>query len=59
MESKKEITPEFQDLYEKVDDQTEVLANEILQIVAKNDIRLLKKVRNRLEAAITEIKDIT
>lgn len=58
MSNKKEITPEFQELYEKIDRQTIELANKILEHVAKNDIRLLKKIRNRLETTITEIKEL-
>lgn len=58
MSNKKEITPEFQELYEKIDRQTIELANAILEHVGKNDIRLLKKIRNRLETTINEIKEL-
>lgn len=58
MSNKREITPEFQELYEKIDRQTIELANAILEHVGKNDIRLLKKIRNRLETTINEIKEL-
>lgn len=59
MSNNQEVTPEFQELYEVIDRQTIILANEILNHVGKNDIRLLKKIRNRLETAINEIKELT
>ena len=58
MSNNQEVTPEFQELYEVIDRQTIILANEILNHVGKNDIRLLKKIRNRLETTITEIKEL-
>lgn len=58
MDRKTEVTPEFQELYEIIDKQAHTLANEILLHVAKNDIRLLKKIRNRLETTINEIKEL-
>lgn len=59
MSNNQEVTPEFQELYEVIDRQTIILANEILNHVGKNDIRLLKKIRNRLETTINEIKELT
>ena len=58
MSNNQEVTPEFQELYEVIDRQTIILANEILNHVGKNDIRLLKKIRNRLETTINEIKEL-
>lgn len=58
MQEKVEVTPEFQELYDKIDKQTKDLANGILQHVSKNDIRLLKKINNRLATLINEISEI-
>lgn len=58
MQVKKEVTQEFQKLYDEIDSMTTELAVEILKLVSKNEERVLKKIKIRLENVITEIKEI-
>lgn len=58
MEQKPEISPEFQELYDSVDKMCADLAYAVLKHVEKNDSRLLKKIRIRLENTINDINEI-
>lgn len=53
---KETVSEEFSLLYDKVNKDSKTLALEILKIVSKNDIRLLKKVDIRLSECINKIK---
>ena len=58
MNETNDVTPEFQELYDKIDKQTKDLAITILNHVSKNEARLLKKISNRLEVVINEISEL-
>lgn len=53
-----QLTPEFEDYYEKINKQTSELAFAILDQVSKNDSRLLKKIFIRLSSTIEDIKQL-
>lgn len=58
MSNREEVTPEFQEYYDAIDKKTSELAYAILEHVKKNDVRLLKKIKNRLTQVISDINEI-
>ncbi len=58
MTQKTEVTPEFQEEYDKIDRQTSDLAYAILEHVKKNDVRFLKKINIRISQVIKDITEI-
>jgi mRNA-degrading endonuclease RelE of RelBE toxin-antitoxin system len=58
MEIKSKITPEFEEKYARLDQQTRQLAYAILEHVKKNDVRLLKKIEIRLAQTIDDINNL-
>lgn len=57
--SEREVSQEFQDIYDSLNSLTKDLAVSALNIVSENDVRKLKKVKIRIENCIEEIKSIT
>lgn len=53
-----QLTPEFEEYYEKINKQSSELAFAILDQVSKNDSRLLKKIFIRLASTIEDIKQL-
>ena len=53
-----QLSPEFEEYYEKLNKQTSDLAYAILNQVSKNDVRLLKKISIRLTNIIDDIKQL-
>lgn len=53
-----EIDPEFENQYIQVDKKVGILAQAILEHVAKYDTRILKKINIRLDKMIQDIKEI-
>lgn len=53
-----QLTPEFEEYYEKINKQSSELAFAILNQVSKNDSRLLKKIFIRLASTIEDIKQL-
>lgn len=57
--SEKEVSQEFQNIYDSLNSLTKDLAVSVLNVVSENDVRKLKKVKIRVENCINEIKSIT
>lgn len=55
----REVSQEFQDIYDSLNSLTKDLAVSALNVVSENDVRKLKKVKIRIENCIKEIKSIT
>lgn len=55
--NKEEVSQEFAVIFDKLNTDSTILARLILDIVSKNDVRLLKKVDIRLSDCIKRIRE--